>query len=192
MPNVQHRGYSLPLRESLWADLIRKEDWLAVWIGLGLIAIAIAKFASGGSIQWVAVAPQKWSGTADLAVQLRPQGLRYLAVGLLWVVLFGTGATALGLKFSRFLMAFIPLFIVAAAIYILGLWDQAAHYNLEPPLVALALDSWCRIPSEHRAGSTLRCGWSSTSRRASCSWVRACRSHCLPGRARSPSFKRPS
>jgi uncharacterized membrane protein YadS len=139
MANVPHRGYSLPLRKSLWTDLIRKEDWLAVWIGLGLIAIAIAKFASGGSIQWVAVAPQKWSGAADLAGQIRPQGLRYLAMGLLWVVLFGTGAAALGLKFSRFVMAFMPLFIVSAAIYILGLWVQAAHYNLEPPLVALAL-----------------------------------------------------
>jgi uncharacterized integral membrane protein (TIGR00698 family) len=28
---------------------------------------------------------------------------------------------------------------VAGAIYFLGLWDQAAHYNLEPPLVALGL-----------------------------------------------------
>lgn len=139
MANVQHRGFSLPLRESLWTGFIRKEDWLAVWIGLGLIVVAIVKFASGGSIQWIAVAPQKWSGAAELAGQLRPQGLRYLALGLLWVVLFGTGAAALGLKFSRFVLAFIPLFVVVAAIYILGLWVQAAHYNLEPPLVALGL-----------------------------------------------------
>jgi uncharacterized integral membrane protein (TIGR00698 family) len=45
----------------------------------------------------------------------------------------------LGFKFSKFLPAFVPLFGVAAAIYCLGLWDQAAHYNLEPPLVALGL-----------------------------------------------------
>jgi uncharacterized integral membrane protein (TIGR00698 family) len=29
--------------------------------------------------------------------------------------------------------------VAAGAIYFLGLWDQAAHYNLEPPLVALGL-----------------------------------------------------
>jgi uncharacterized integral membrane protein (TIGR00698 family) len=29
--------------------------------------------------------------------------------------------------------------VVAAALYFLGAWDQASHYNLEPPLVALAL-----------------------------------------------------
>ena len=139
MANVELRGLRLPVRESLWTEFIRKEDWWAVWISLGLIGVAIAKFASGGSLQWIAVAPQKWGNAAELAGQLRPQGLRYLAVGLLWAVLFGTGAAALGLRFSKFLLAFVPLFLAAAAIYVLGLWAQAAHYNLEPPLVALGL-----------------------------------------------------
>jgi uncharacterized membrane protein YadS len=139
MANVELRGFRLPVRESSWVDFIRKEDWWAVWISLGLIGAAVVKFASGGSLQWIAVAPQKWSGAAELAGQLRPQGIRYLALCLLWAVLFGTGAAALGLKFSKFLPAFVPLFVAAAAIYVLGLWAQAAHYNLEPPLVALGL-----------------------------------------------------
>jgi uncharacterized membrane protein YadS len=139
MADVELRDLRLPVRESWWTDFIRKEDWWAVWISLALIGVAIAKFASGGSLQWIAVAPQKWSDAAELAAQLRPQGTRYLAVCLLWAVLFGTGAAALGLKFSRFLLAFVPLFIAAAAIYVLGLWVQAAHYNLEPPLVALGV-----------------------------------------------------
>jgi uncharacterized membrane protein YadS len=33
----------------------------------------------------------------------------------------------------------VPLYVVTALIYFVGLWDQSAHYNLEPPLVALAL-----------------------------------------------------
>jgi uncharacterized membrane protein YadS len=37
------------------------------------------------------------------------------------------------------LPAFLVLFITTWAVYLLGLWSQAAHYNLEPPLVALAL-----------------------------------------------------
>src|ERR1700735_923599 len=139
MADVESHGLPLPVRESLWTDFIRKEDWWAVWISLGLIGVAIAKFASGGSLQWIAVAPQKGGNAAELAGQLRPQGVRYLALCLLWAVLFGTGAAALGLKFSKFLLAFVPLFVAAAAIYVLGLWAQAAHYNLEPPLVALGL-----------------------------------------------------
>lgn len=139
MADVELRRLPLPARESLWTELIRKEDWWAVWISLLLIGIAVARFAGGRSLQWIAVAPQKWIAPADLLGQLRPQGIRYVALCLLWAVLFGTGAAALGLKFSRFLLAFVPLFCGAAVIYCLGLWVQAAHYNLEPPLVALGL-----------------------------------------------------
>src|ERR1700677_2577323 len=120
MANVELRGLRLPVRESLWTEFIRKEDWWAVWISLGLIGVAIAKFASGGSLQWIAVAPQKWNGAAPRPGHRPPQGIRYLALGLLWAVLFGTGAAALGLKFSKFLLAFVPLFLAAAAIYEIG------------------------------------------------------------------------
>src|SRR5208282_2897532 len=34
---------------------------------------------------------------------------------------------------------FLAIYLVATALYFLGVWDQASHYNLEPPLVALAL-----------------------------------------------------
>ena len=66
-------------------------------------------------------------------------GAQYAALFVLWAVAFGIGAAALGIKLSRFLPAFLLLYVAAGAIYFLGLWDQAAHYNLEPPLVALGL-----------------------------------------------------
>jgi uncharacterized integral membrane protein (TIGR00698 family) len=65
--------------------------------------------------------------------------VRYAALFVLWAVLFGLGAAALGIRLSTFLPAFLLVYLVAGALYFLGLWDQAAHYNLEPPLVALAL-----------------------------------------------------
>ena len=128
-----------PARESSWVELIRKEDWWAIWIGLGLIIVAVGLFIAGDSMKWLAVAPQKWSHLADWTSQLRQQGLRYAALFLLWAVIFGTGAAALGIKLSRYLTAFLPLYVTTGAIYFLGSWDQASHYNLEPPLVALAL-----------------------------------------------------
>jgi uncharacterized membrane protein YadS len=51
----------------------------------------------------------------------------------------GAGAAALEIKLSRFLPAFLTLYVGAGAIYFLGLWDLSARYNLEPPLVALGL-----------------------------------------------------
>src|SRR5882724_1273974 len=126
-------------RRSPWGDLFRKEDWWAIWIGLGLIAVAVALFAGGSSIKWIAVAPQKWSHLADVTLQLKQHGPQYAALFVLWSVSFGIGAAALGIKISRFLPAFLLIYLAGGSIYFLGLWDQAAHYNLEPPLVALGL-----------------------------------------------------
>ena len=50
--------YRLSVRPSVWGELIRKEDWWAIWIGLGVVAAAVALFANGSSIKWLAVAPQ--------------------------------------------------------------------------------------------------------------------------------------
>jgi uncharacterized integral membrane protein (TIGR00698 family) len=54
-------------------------------------------------------------------------------------VLFGIGASALGIRLTQFLPAFLLVYLVSLGLYFLGQWDQASRYNLEPPLVALAL-----------------------------------------------------
>ncbi len=119
--------------------MLRKEDWWAIWIGLGLIAVAVALFSAGSSVKWIAISPQKWSHLSDLNQQLKQRGLQYAALFVLWAAAFGGGAAALGIKISRFLPAFLVLYLAAGGIYFLGAWDQAAHYNLEPPLVALGI-----------------------------------------------------
>jgi uncharacterized membrane protein YadS len=124
---------------SRWLELFRKEDWWAIWIGLGLIAVAVALFSSGSSIKWLAVAPQKWTHLSEVRTQLQQHGIQFAALFVLWAAAFGVGAAALGIKISRFLPAFLVLYLAAGAIYFLGLWDQAPRYSLEPPLVGLGL-----------------------------------------------------
>ena len=68
---AEHASSRVAPRPSPWSELFRKEDWWAIWIGLGLIAVAIALFANGSSIKWLAVAPQKWSQLADIPVRPR-------------------------------------------------------------------------------------------------------------------------
>jgi uncharacterized integral membrane protein (TIGR00698 family) len=140
MAEIAQTAHAQPFaRRSPWSELFRKEDWWAIWIGLGLIAVAVALFAGGSSIKWIAVAPQKWSHPSDVTQQLKLHGLQYAALFVLWAVAFGIGAAALGIKITRFLPAFLLVYLAAGSIYFLGQWDQAAHYNLEPPLVALGL-----------------------------------------------------
>jgi uncharacterized membrane protein YadS len=133
------KGVHPSLEKARREPFLRNEDWLSSLLGLGLIAVAASVFAAGGSIKWLAVAPQKWSHASELVEQLRINGVRYAALLAIWAIVFGAAAAALGIGAVRYLRAFLPIFLVTAAVYFLGLWDQAAHYNLEPPLVALGL-----------------------------------------------------
>ncbi len=126
-------------QNSAWRELWVKEDWWAIWIGLALVGVALVLFSSGASIKWIAVAPQKWSHLPEAVAQLKQHGLQFVALFLLCAAAFGLGAAALGIRISGFLPAFLLVYMVSGAIFFLGLWDQAAHYNLEPPLVALGL-----------------------------------------------------
>jgi uncharacterized integral membrane protein (TIGR00698 family) len=140
MAEIAERSKSqLPGQSSPWSELFRKEDWWAVWIGLGLIIVAAILFAEGTSIKWFAVAPQKWTHLAEVSAQLRQNGARYAALYALWALLLGCGAASLGIKLSKFLPSLLAIYVAAVALYFLGLWDRASHYNLEPPLVALGL-----------------------------------------------------
>ena len=39
-----------PLR---WRELWLKEDWWAIWLGLGIVLVAYLFFANGASIKWL-------------------------------------------------------------------------------------------------------------------------------------------
>jgi uncharacterized membrane protein YadS len=124
---------------SAWREMIAKEDWWAIWIGLGLVVAAVIAYKFGVSFKWIAVTPQKWATLGDLATQLQANGVRFVALFVLWTVLFGIAVKAMGLKLGEFVGAFLIVFVVSAIIYFIGAWDQANKYNLEPPLVALVI-----------------------------------------------------
>ncbi len=124
---------------SSWRELWRKEDYWAIWLGLGIVLVAYALFASGSSIKWLAVTPAKWSTLSQLGAHFADNAQRYIAQFIVWLAIFSVALTALGHKARDFIPAFAFLYLFSVAIFALGQWDQASRYNLEPPLVALVL-----------------------------------------------------
>jgi uncharacterized integral membrane protein (TIGR00698 family) len=124
---------------SRWGELFKKEDWWSIWIGLGLLLVAVLFFISGSSIAWVAVTPVKWHALPELRAQLVSNAPRYAAQFALWAGILGFAISFLKIEFKKFLGSFLLIYVVSILIFSLGQWDQASHYNLEPPLVALAL-----------------------------------------------------
>ncbi|TAK99039.1 MAG: putative sulfate exporter family transporter [Rhodospirillaceae bacterium] len=122
-----------------WRELWRKEDWWAIWLGLGIVVAAYVLFAHGSSLKWIAVTPAKWTTLDQLAQHFVDNALRYVAQLVLWIVIFSVALTALGHKARDFVPAFILLYLLSVVTFAIGQWVQAAKYNLEPPLVALVL-----------------------------------------------------
>ncbi len=115
------------------------EDWWAVWVGLLVIVVAWALFASGSSIKWIATAPAKWSDFGAAGHDLAKHLPNYVALFVAFAVLFGVSLSVLKQRITHFLPSFAILFVVSVLIFEVGAWANASKYNLEPPLVALAL-----------------------------------------------------
>ena len=143
-------------QSTAWRELWLKEDWWAVWLGLALVVAAYFLFASGSSLKWIAVTPVKWSHGSELAEHFLVNWTRYLAQFALWLVLFSAALSALGHRVRQFVPAFAFVYVISVLIFALGQWSEANRYNLEPPLVALALglaiSNFLRLPSGFDAG----------------------------------------
>ncbi len=140
MANVQDFALDrrLERRSSRWTELWLKEDWWAIWLGIGLVLVAYILFAQGSSLKWLAVTPAKWSNLPQLLDNLSANAWRYAAQFAFWLATFSVALAALGQRARSFVPSFILVYALSLVIFSIGQWDQAATYNLEPPLVALA------------------------------------------------------
>lgn len=143
MSSVSESLSSLPGNPAPQADSARRwyqtEDSWAIVLGVGLVLAAVLALGSGVSFKWLAVAPQKWATLDEIGRQFAGNAGRYLALFVFWTASFGLGARALGIRGAQFVPAFAAVFVASALIMALGAWAQADRYNLEPPLVALAV-----------------------------------------------------
>ncbi len=116
-----------------------KEDWWSVIVGLCIVGIAYILFAAGGSLNWVAAAPDSWTSPTDLGRQLARDWLHYLFQFLAMLGLFTIAATAMRQDVVGFVAGFILVYLLSLAALVIGAWDGAESYSVEPALIALAI-----------------------------------------------------
>ncbi len=125
-----------------WTELYLKEDWWAVWIGLGLMVVAILLFINGSTVlKSLAINPGglKWSSWGQLQDHFTQNAHLYLLQFIAWLVIFGASARVMGIKLSEFIPSFVFLYLLSIVMFAISGWAKAAEFNMEPPLVALVL-----------------------------------------------------
>jgi uncharacterized membrane protein YadS len=119
------------------SKLWKTEDWWSVWFGLGIVVMALVTFWSGGAIRGWAVTPAKWGAPGAAVADLARNAGGYLAIFLMFAVVFGGSMAMMGVKLARFLLGFTVLFAGSLLIFIASGWKLMQDLNVEAPLLAL-------------------------------------------------------
>ena len=121
--------------EKLW----KTEDWWSVWLGLGIVFLAIFAFWAGGSIKGWVVVPGKLTEFSKVWADLAKNLTGYLAIFILFGSVFSVSMAIMGHKLKQFIPGFIILFIGSWAIFYLAGWKLMEDLNMEAPLLALII-----------------------------------------------------
>lgn len=139
LPDPSVNDETIASQPSWWQEFLLKEDWWAVWLGLGIVILATTLFLGGSSLSWIAVAPVKWSTLSQLGAHFSANVWRYAAQFVVFAGLFTFATSFIGQRPKAFVPSFLFIYVLSVVILAAGSWDQAQHYNIEAPLLALAL-----------------------------------------------------
>lgn len=121
------------------SSLLTKEDWWAVWIGLGIIIVALIMYAAGSSIKVINVSFEKWGDLAELGTTITGIFPKIIILYAILAAVFTGAMTVMGRNPGKFLAGFTVLFIMAVFIQILGAYKEMSRLSLEAPVLALVL-----------------------------------------------------
>jgi uncharacterized integral membrane protein (TIGR00698 family) len=123
------------------SPLLIKEDYWAIWLGLGLILTAFVFYAFGASLtSFFAVSPPKgYSDWSELEGHFADKWYWYLALYGILLTVFSLSVRVMGHDVKNFIIGFTILFTVSLAILTLTSHSWAQEHELNYALVALAL-----------------------------------------------------
>lgn len=124
---------------SAWSKLFKLEDWWAVWLGVGIVIVALLFFAFGGSLKSFAVSPPKWSSISTVSEHFLSNFGWYLLLYFVFTVIFTISIKIMGLNIKEYISGFSIVFLFSVIILVLSNSSFASNYNLEAPLLALII-----------------------------------------------------
>lgn len=123
-----------------WKELYLKEDWWAIYLGLGIIIAAIVFFYSGNPfLKSLSVLPPAWTDFGKLIEHFSTKFGWYVLQFILWLLFFSISTKVLGFKQSEYIPSFVFLYILSIFTFIIGEYKPLNNYGFEAPLVALIL-----------------------------------------------------
>lgn len=123
-----------------WKELYLKEDWWAIYLGLGIVFAAILFFYSGNPLlKSLSVLPPKWTESGKLFEHFSTNVIWYVAQFCFWLIIFSISTKILGFKQTGYIPSFIFLYILSVITFIIGEYKPLSDNGFEPPLVALLI-----------------------------------------------------
>jgi len=121
-----------------FSDLWKKEDWWAVWLGLGTIITALIFFIGGSTLNPIAInPPNNWTQFSAVITHIGKKAAWYLSLFLAFLVVFSISVRIMGHKLRNYIPGFVIIFFVSTLIFIISNSKFFHTYSLEAPLVAL-------------------------------------------------------
>ena len=121
--------------QKLW----KTEDYWAVWLGLGVVLLALVVYSTGGTIAGWAEKPGSWSTLEGLAADFTTHLPHYLIIFTVFGAVFTLSMAVMGRNVRQFIPGFIILFLGSTAVFYLSTWEVAKKADLGAPLLALLI-----------------------------------------------------
>jgi len=123
-----------------WKELYLKEDWWAIYLGLGIVIAAIAFFYTGNPfLKSLSVLPPSWTDSSKLVGHFSSKIGWYALQFIFWFIIFSISTRILGFRQSEYIPSFIFLYILSIVTLIIGEYEPLSKNGFEAPLVALIL-----------------------------------------------------